>query len=175
MADKKKIAESAQKALAGTSSFIKANGLPILYVAGGITAAIILFRASKGLTKLFEDSQAGKGADKDDFDAGNTADQSNRATITKDVAEQFAENQFSAMADLGSDEDTLVNDLKGLNGKDLQLVYSAFGTRNYAFSGNWFGLGYSYDLFGWYKKELSDKRRKPLREIWAKSGLPITF
>lgn len=175
MADKKKIAESAKKALEGTSSFVKANGLPILYVAGAITAAVVLFKAAKGLTKVFEDSQAGKGADKDDFDAGSTADKSKSATISKDVAEQLAENQFSAMADLGTDEDTLVNDLKGLNGTDLQRVYSAFGTRNYAYSGNWFGLGYSYDLFGWYKKELSDKQRKPLREIWAKSGLPITF
>lgn len=175
MADKKKIAEGAQNAVAGASKFLKANGLPLLYIAGGIAVSYILYKAVKGVSGLFEDTQAGKGADKDNFDAGTPTDTSKQPTITKDVAEQLAENQFSAMADVGSDEDTLVNELKTLNGKDLQLVYSAFGTRNYAWTGNWFGLGYSYDLFGWYKKELSENELKQLREIWAKSGLPITF
>lgn len=89
--------------------------------------------------------------------------------------QSIANTQFSAMADLGTNEALLFSSIKNLSGADLVRVYQAFGTKPYASTGSWFGIGYSLDLFGWYKEELGESDLQKMRQIWAKSGLAITF
>ena len=97
------------------------------------------------------------------------------ARITATEATAIANKQFSAMADLGTNEQILFSSLNGLNGADLIKVFNAFGQKNYAASGSWFGAGYSLDLFGWYSEELGSSDLSKMRTIWAKSGLSISF
>lgn len=97
------------------------------------------------------------------------------STITGTEANAIAQKQYSAMADLGTNEDLLFASLRNLNGADLIKVYNAFGTKNYAASGSWFGIGYPLDLFGWYTEELGSSDLAKMRSIWRKSGLNITF
>jgi hypothetical protein len=97
------------------------------------------------------------------------------ARITATEATAIANKQHSAMADLGTNEQLLFSSLNGLNGADLVKVYNAFGQKNYAGTGSWFGVGYSLDLFGWYSEELDNTELARMRTIWSKSGLSISF
>ena len=97
------------------------------------------------------------------------------AKISKTEALAIANKQFSAMADLGTNEQLLFSSLNGLNGADLVLVFDAFGQKNYASTGSWFGAGSSLDLFGWYSEELDGSDLAKMRAIWTKSGLSISF
>ncbi len=89
--------------------------------------------------------------------------------------QSIASTQHSAMADLGTNEALLFSSIKNLSGADLIRVFNAFGTKAYAATGAWFGVGYPLDLFGWYKEELGESDLQKMRGIWAKSGLAITF
>lgn len=105
----------------------------------------------------------------------NPPSDASAGTITGTEAAAIAQKQFSAMADLGTNEDLLFSSLRNLNGADLIKVYNAFGTKSYAASGSWFGVGYPLDLFGWYTEELGSSDLAKMRSIWNKSGLNITF
>lgn len=103
--------------------------------------------------------------------ASKTGDGSTRATITPSAAARIANEQADAMNSLGTNEDKLFNTLKGLNGKDLQLIYEAFGKRKYwSFGGTQF-IGYYYSLFGWYENELDSKELSKMKGVWKKAGL----
>lgn len=97
------------------------------------------------------------------------------------VYEAIAENQFGAMRDYGTDEETLFKSLEGLSKSDLRNVYKAFGLRNYESGGKGlsvFGfdiVGQSLDIFGWYSNELTKDEKKKMRSIWEKSELKLTF
>ncbi|MBS2212154.1 hypothetical protein KEM09_12110 [Carboxylicivirga mesophila] len=86
----------------------------------------------------------------------------------------IAETLYSAMAAPGTDEYLMFTILKPLNGDELVKVYDAFGNKGYALGGAFFG-GYSLDLFGWFNKELSREEKTQMRNIWAKSGLSLSF
>jgi hypothetical protein len=105
----------------------------------------------------------------------NPPKDSSTARITATEATAIANKQHSAMADLGTNEQLLFSSLNGLNGADLVKVYNAFGQKNYAVTGSWFGVGYSLDLFGWYSEELDGSDLAKMRTIWAKSGLALSF
>jgi len=97
------------------------------------------------------------------------------AKITATEATAIATKQHTAMAELGTNEQLLFSSLNGLNGADLVKVFDAFGQKNYAATGSWFGTGYSLDLFGWYSEELDGSDLAKMRTIWAKSGLALSF
>jgi len=96
-------------------------------------------------------------------------------SLSQTEIQSIANTQFSAMADLGTNETLLLSSLKNLSGADLVRVYNAFGTKPYAATGSWFGIGYPLDLFGWYSEEISGSTLTKMKNIWAKSGLAITF
>ena len=96
-------------------------------------------------------------------------------TLSNTEIQSIANTQFSAMADLGTNEALLFSSIKNLSGADLVRVFQAFGIKSYSLTGSWFGIGYDLDLFGWYKEELGESDLKKMRQIWAKSGLAITF
>lgn len=96
-------------------------------------------------------------------------------SLSNTEIQTIAATQFSAMADLGTNEALLFSSIKNLSGADLIRVYNAFGTKSYAATGSWFGVGYPLDLFGWYKEELGESDLQKMKQIWAKSGLTITF
>ena len=183
MADKKKIAERAQKALVGTGDFIKGNWQPLLYVGGAVVGIVLIRKFVKAFDFGWDEAEkdredaAKKQAGGKDYTAEGSPTDGSTAKISKGQANTIAQQQFNAMNDLGTDEETLVRSLQPLNGADLRLVYTEFGTVYYNGFG-WIGkFGTRRDLFGWYDAELgnSSKYRAQLREIWAKSGLPITF
>ncbi len=98
-----------------------------------------------------------------------------------DFYERIAENQFNAMRKVGTNEDSLFADLKGLSKGELEQVYNSFGTRFYS----WFGQtgflaengisGIKLDLFNWYKKELSKKQLSQMRMVWKSKGVEASF
>jgi len=102
------------------------------------------------------------------------ADQS-ASVLSQTEIQAIANTQLSAMSDLGTNETLLINSLKSLSGADLIRVYNAFGTKAYSLTGSWFGIGYPLDLFGWYSEEISGSALTQMKNIWAKSGLAITF
>lgn len=96
-------------------------------------------------------------------------------SFTLEEAQTIANRLYYAMADIGTNEDLLFDSLKNLTAQQLIMVYNAFGTRSYAFSGNWFGLGYPLDLFGWFNQELSGNDLNNMKQLWAKTGLIWTI
>jgi hypothetical protein len=92
-------------------------------------------------------------------------------TFTQQEAQTIADRLYYAMADIGTDESLMFASLQNLTAQQLIMVYNAFGTRPYAYSGTWFGLGYPLDLFGWFNKELSGNDLSRMKQIWAKTNL----
>lgn len=136
----------------------------LLYAAGAVVLGYFLWTAAKR-AKL----PGGSGA------SYNPPADASMASITDTEAAAIAQKQFSAMADLGTNEQILYSSLANLNGADLVKVYNAFGTKSYAATGSWFGVGYPLDLFGWYSEELDSSEAAKMRSVWAKSGLNLTF
>ena len=175
--------KKAGSALAGTGNFIKGNWQPLLYLGGAVVAIILVRRVVKafdfGFGEAEEDREdaAKKQAGGVNYTAAGNPTDGSTAKISKGQASTIAQQQFNAMTDIGTNETTLVVSLEQLNGADLRLVYTEFGTVYYNGFG-WIGkFGTRRDLFGWYDAELGNNSqyRAQLREIWAKSGLPITF
>lgn len=82
---------------------------------------------------------------------------------------------YQAMKGIGTKDDDLFGALNGLSGNVLRKVFEAFDTRGYAWSGADALFGVQLNLFEWFSKELSRKEKARMRDIWAKSGLEITF
>jgi len=95
-------------------------------------------------------------------------------TFTQQEAQTIADRLYYAMADIGTDESLLFSSLQNLTAQQLIQVYNAYGTRPYAYTGSWFGLGYNLDLFGWFNKELSGNQLMRMKQLWAKTGLTWT-
>ena len=96
-------------------------------------------------------------------------------TFTQQEAQTIADRLYYAMADIGTDESLLFSSLQNLTAQQLIQVYNAYGTRPYAYTGSWFGIGYPLDLFGWFNKELGGNDLKRMKQIWAKTGLLWTM
>lgn len=96
-------------------------------------------------------------------------------TFTQQEAQTIADRLYYAMADIGTDENLLFSSLQNLTAQQLVMVYNAYGTRPYAYSGSWFGIGYPLDLFGWFNKELGGNDLKRMKQIWAKTNLQWTI
>ena len=95
-------------------------------------------------------------------------------TFTQQEAQTIANRLYYAMADIGTDESLLFSSLQNLTAQQLIQVYNAYGTRPYAYTGSWFGIGYPLDLFGWFNKELGRNDLQRMKQIWAKTGLTWT-
>jgi len=95
--------------------------------------------------------------------------------FTQQEALAIADRIWYAMADVGTNESLLFNNLENLTANQLIMVYNAFGQRPYAFTGNWFGLGFPLDLFGWFNEELGPQDLMKMKNIWAKTGLTWTL
>lgn len=89
--------------------------------------------------------------------------------------DSIASRLFDAMNRFGTDESTIFLLLDPLSSSDLKRVYESFGNRPYANGGRLVVLGASMDLFGWFGKELTEKEKARMRDIWAKTDLEITF
>jgi hypothetical protein len=146
------------------------KGLPqipkqVIYVAIIIAVILIVRSLVKGVGQL---------QDKVDTAILNktpTSDTSTQTSISNAEARAIADRQWSAMDGFGTDENSLFASLKGLNGKDLQKVFTSFGKRPY------FGIGGSVlfatdqDLFSWYSSELDKSEMAQMAKVWEKSGL----
>jgi len=114
-------------------------------------------------------------------------------TITDSDAMDIANKLSIAMTGWGTDNDLMFNLLACLNGASLQKVKFEFGIRDYDGDSN-----KAYDLFDWFGQELESGVLATMvyyddcvpecssywdqcyegfymREIWKKSGLPVTF
>lgn len=95
-----------------------------------------------------------------------------KQSIGRAEIELIANIQESAMANSGTDEFTLFESIKNLNGEDLKAVYNFFGKRNYAFTGKGGNLiGELLSLPEWYHRELNDSDLKKMRNIWSKAKI----
>lgn len=100
-------------------------------------------------------------------------------TITENQATIIAENLLGAMNRYGTDEKTIVENLKTLRKDDLILVMKAFGVRPY----NGAGLatrGYEKQFFatdlnliGWLKEELDGDDLDQVANIFLNNQIPF--
>ena len=114
-------------------------------------------------------------------------------TISNSEALDVANKLDTAMTGWGTDNDLMFNLLQCLNGASLQKVKFEFGVRDY--DGD---TSMPLDLFGWFGQELETGAFSTMvyandcvpectswwsqcyehfymREIWKKSGMPLTF
>lgn len=92
-----------------------------------------------------------------------------------DKIKSISDRLFYAMNRFGTDEEDMFLLLEPLSSVELRSVYREFGMKPYANGGRLVVLGSSFDLFGWFSQELTGKEKARMRDIWAKSGLEITF
>ncbi len=99
---------------------------------------------------------------------------SDGATISDEVAQNIASALFSAMADIGTDEDLIFSSLRGLSKADFAKVYNAFGLKCYEPTTGQFDplgvIGFDMDLVAWLTSELSASELERL-----KRELPFVF
>tara|TARA_R110002096_G_C14488500_1_gene714419 strand:- start:398 stop:961 length:564 start_codon:yes stop_codon:yes gene_type:complete len=146
-----------------------------LFGLGALYAGVQIF---KSLGKNENDEEFDDG--EEEVEKKETTDGSTKASITKNEALSIANGQAQVMRSIGAwfDIEELTKPLESLNGKDLQLVYNAFGTRFYdrllvAGGGSYDLHSISLDLGAWYQNELEDDEKEIMREIWVKSNLNL--
>jgi hypothetical protein len=100
-------------------------------------------------------------------------------TITQNQATIISENLLGAMNKYGTDEQTIIDNLKTLRKDDLILVMKTFGvkpyngvalaTRNY----EKMFLSNDYNLIGWLKAELDGESLATVKAIFENSNIPF--
>lgn len=100
-----------------------------------------------------------------------TNDGSIKPNITELQAKEIANTLYAAMDQFGTDFTTMTKAINGLNGKDLQLVYAAFGVPKYFGTGRGEYFGDPLTLFQWFTSELSGGQLAEMRYLWVRSGL----
>jgi len=100
--------------------------------------------------------------------------------FTKSDAASAANTLYASMESLGSDENAILRFLsQGFNGKALQMIYAAYGTRAATGTGRWhmawkeiFG-GVPQDLGTWFQLEFLDKPQvlEAVRTIFKKANI----
>ncbi|MDR3134344.1 MAG: annexin [Prevotellaceae bacterium] len=83
----------------------------------------------------------------------------------------IAQELYSAMKGVGTDEDAIISLFNRISTKDdLLAVMKRFGTPEY---GSWW-LGHKYlDLTGWLKEELSGDTLNSVRNVFLNYGIPF--
>ena len=100
-------------------------------------------------------------------------------TITNNQAIMIVENLIGAMDQYGTDEETIIKNLKGLNKEDLLLVIKKFGVKPYNGAGlasNWIDKYFfspEKNLIGWLKAELSGNDLKTVQKIFEDNEIPF--
>lgn len=122
-----------------------------------------------GITDSAAESQFIK--DTADLSKINTNDGSIHPGITELQAKEISNALYAAMDQFGTDYDTMLKVLKGLNGKDLQIVYRAFGVPKYFGTGSGAYFGDAKTLFQWFAAELSTSQLDEMRYLWVRSGM----
>ena len=100
-------------------------------------------------------------------------------TITDNDSTLIAQNLLAAMNRYGTDDETIINNLTGLNGDDLLLVMKKFGVKPYNGAGlatRSYEIKYfaqDLNLIGWLKRELSDSKDTlaQVSEIFQLNGI----
>lgn len=93
-----------------------------------------------------------------------------KATLTKDRATEVAEHLYTAMADMGTDEDAIRAELVNIkNWTDWAMVEQAFGKRAYGSYGkpliSWDAYTDNLDLMDWFRRECSDSLLKHITTL----------
>lgn len=102
-----------------------------------------------------------------------------KTTITDTQATLIASHLLSAMDKYGTDEQSIIDNLTGLNQNDLLLVIKKFGTPSYngqAQATDWLGKTFfssQKDLVGWLREELSGKPLETVKQIFTTNNVPF--
>lgn len=182
------------------SKFGKGKGTAI-YIIVAVIAVILIVRGGKALyNKIKQKFQEFKDEQElRDFTAQQVFQAQDGVIPTESEVEAFmpqaqviADAQQEAMEGAGTNEESIFNQLIGLEGWQLVAVADAFGMRTYG--------GEALSIFGWYDEELCENctwclsyahpevegcteedgdfwcsscnEREFMRKIWAKSGIP---
>lgn len=100
-------------------------------------------------------------------------------TITDSQATVIAENLLGAMNRYGTDEQTIINNLKTLKKDDILLVMKKFGVRPYngnalatrSYEKQFFST--DLDLIGWLKEELDGEDLNEVSNIFLNAQIPF--
>lgn len=159
MADKKKIAEGAQKALVGTGKFVQSNAMPLIYVGGAIVAIVLLRKVIKSISSFGSEDRSALRPEEAKVD-------DSKASISDSQAKVYANQLFDSMNGYGTDEDTIKGVFEKITPDDFKKVYNAFGRKPYTSTiigggtptstSMWLGDYQDADLIYWMRKELSD-------------------
>lgn len=106
------------------------------------------------------------------IDKKNTSITDNQATI-------IVENLLSAMDQYGTDEQSIIDNLNGLNKDDLLLVIRKFGIKPYngaSLATNWIDrtlFSPEKNLIAWLKSELSGSALETVKQIFESNEIPF--
>jgi len=96
--------------------------------------------------------------------------QGSSTTISSSEAQEIADTLYDAMDKFGTDEETVFQELEGLNQADLLLVINKFGERK--MSGAYgIKLGKAKSLIDWIKSEFSGYELDKVKEIFESNGI----
>lgn len=126
------------KFISKVGDFIANNKKPLLYVGGAVVIVAIGYSVVKKLQGGIGGLLTNKSIGAKSFSPVQI--DSKKSTISDEVADSYSNRLFNAMADWGSDSDTVYEILNKLQNKDdFRKVYNSFGVRSYA--GNAFTVG----------------------------------
>ena len=78
------------------------------------------------------------------------------ARISKQKAFNLANELYTAMDKLGTDEDLIKKVFTGLSPDDFKLVYKEFGLRGYFMFNSLDYIGFPYNLVQWLREEIGN-------------------
>ena len=161
--------------------WVKENPKTIAYIVGGVVVGIVAFSVIKNITQGVDNIFSFKKTKRrDQFSAQNV--NTSNVTITKDQADIYARQLWSAMQDAGTDEEAIETIIDNLQtGDDYKMVFNAFELNTYFLFARgdslskWLNISEDLDLNQWFKKELSPTSDKKLydkiKNLSNKAGL----
>lgn len=149
---------------------------------GAINLALLAgggFLLYKGYQNLFGDSKQDKIREAQDQQILNIPVNTSKLSRSKEALQRISRNIFDAMDGYGTDEDTIIENLEGLNKNDLQYIIKDFGFRLYNGAGEsttWIDknlFSAKKDLIGWLKAELKGSDEDKVKQIFTNAGIPF--
>lgn len=201
----KKIGKAASKAVTGTANKLAAAASPSIrgaFTSRPIVAAIALIALAvflvwfvgylrRNIGGIFSAARRERNVDRmieNTPTQDGTVMTNSERNAYKPQARVIADRLQEAMDGAGTASQTIWTSLCGLNGAELQVVFSEYGVRD------------DEDLFSWFANDLSDNwftsdlpdddgceevvcsdagaictEIEAMRNLWQKSGIPITF
>ncbi len=102
-----------------------------------------------------------------------------KMSISENAANIRLQNIFTAMNQYGTDEDTIIANLRNLNKHDILYLIKTFGQKLYNGFGeatnrfDRYAFSTSMGLIGWLKAELSGSNLQAVQQLFTQNNIPF--